>query len=366
MNSTPPLSIMARPAYKNASKNPYPSLLYEEMQRQGVSVAEFDARRLLTSHWDILHIHWPESLLETRNSLALAASAAKFLSLLFGIRKRGTKLIWTAHDLKPHDLVYPKVEPWFWNRSLALVDGVFALSASGLQTVRAAYPRLETVPGFVTPHGHYRGVYPNSVEATEARARLGVPANATVVTFFGQIRPYKNVPQLIDVVRQLSGTDIALFVCGRLSKRVELGEVIRQRTKFDPRIRLELRYIPIDEVQLYLKAADLLVFPYKDIFNSGSALLGLSFDRPILVPNRGALPELRAAVGADWVYTYDEALTPAILKDALDWAKRTPRPKTAPLGAYEWPHIAAATIKGYTEMKSSGHLEKPMAWSGLV
>jgi glycosyltransferase involved in cell wall biosynthesis len=111
-------------------------------------------------------------------------------------------------------------------------------------------------------------------------------------------------------------------------------------------VRLALEHVPDDDIQRYLRAADLVVLPFRDITNSGSALLALSFDRPVLVPALGAMGELQALAGADWVRTYDEDLTPDLLARALDWAVR--RPPGAPrLDALEWPEIARQTLSVY-------------------
>lgn len=334
---------MARPAFKNAKRNPYNFLLYSAMQRAGADVAEYSSRALMTSSWDVLHIHWPESLLETRSYRAARWSEIKYTFLLDYVRKRGTKVVWTVHDLKPHDLVFPALENRFWDAVLDRLDGVTALTHSGLDLALQRFPRLSRLPAFVIPHGHYRDQYPCGITRQQARERLGVPPSASVVTYFGQIRPYKNVPRLIECVRGC-GEDVRLFVCGRLSKRVDMEQDLRLAAGDDPRIRLLLEFIPDEEVQVYLTAADLLVFPYRDILNSGSALLGLSFDRPVLVPNRGAMQELQQAVGADWVRLYDGDLNTDVIRDALAWALTTQRPPRAPLEPFAWNVIARDTI----------------------
>ena len=343
---------MARPAFKNVKRNPYNFLLYSAIRQCGAEVAEYSSTSLLTSRWDILHLHWPESLLETGSRLSALWSEKKYLFLLDYIRKRDTQVVWTVHDLKPHDLVFPDLEHRFWDAVLDRIDGLTALTRSGLDLALQRFPQLAPLPAFVIPHGHYRGQYPSGITRQEARARLQVAADNPVITYFGQIRPYKNVPRLIECVRD--GDDrLDLFVCGRLSKRVDMETELRRAAGDDPRIHLLLQFIPDDEVQIYLAAADLLVFPYRDILNSGSALLGLSFDRPVLVPNRGAMMELQHAVGPDWVRVYDGDLDPNLLREALAWAITTPRPARAPLDAFDWPVIARQTIDAFASLRQS-------------
>ncbi len=230
---------------------------------------------------------------------------------------------------------------------------MIGLTRTGLDLAHERFPHLASRPSFVVPHGHYRGRYPNELSKPEARRRLGVDEGATVITYFGQIRPYKNVPRLIASVRALP-TPVTLFVCGRLSKRIDMGDDLAHAADGDPRIRLEPRFIADENVQLFLNAADLLVFPYRDILNSGSALLGLSFNRPILVPKLGAMAELQRAVGADWVRTYEGDLDAAILASALEWATPPAAARgEAPLAPFAWEAIARQTLAAFDEIAGS-------------
>jgi hypothetical protein len=96
------------------------------------------------------------------------------------------------------------------------------------------------------------------------------------------------------------------------------------------------------------------VLPYRDILNSGSALLALSLNRPVLVPRRGALAELQQQVGEAWVRCYDGDLTAETLVDAIAWARETPREPEAPLHAFAWPSIARAHQLAYRSLRRPG------------
>ena len=107
-------------------------------------------------------------------------------------------------------------------------------------------------------------------------------------------------------------------------------------------------HIPNDELQLYLKAADVVVLPFLDILTSGSAITALGFGRPVIVPAIGCLPELmdeRMAV------LYDPQAADG-LRQAL-MAARQRDLVAAGAAAYDharslaWDKIARQTLEAY-------------------
>jgi beta-1,4-mannosyltransferase len=347
------IKVLARPAFRGGEAKPYNLLLYSSLTKLGVQVREFRGYCVARERTDLLHIHWPESLIEAKNLVRAWLTAQEYRLSFRVARRRGIKIVWTIHDLVPHDVVYPGIELPFWQDFIDRADGVIALTQSGLNLARQRYARLGEVPAFVIPHGHFREVYPRTLSREQARQMLGISGSDFVLTFFGQIRPYKNVPRLIRAFRDLEDPQLRLFVCGRLSKRVDLGEEIQAAASADPRIRLVLRYIEANEIERYLMASDLVVLPYSEILNSGSAFLGLSFDRPILVPDAGALPELRRAVGKEWVRTYQGEIDACALQQAIIWARQCSRAPRAPLDEFNWERIGLKTLAAYQEIMRS-------------
>jgi beta-1,4-mannosyltransferase len=348
------LNVLARPAFRDRQKKPYNALLYSALSDLGVTVQEFGKGKILRGDVDVWHVHWPDSLIEIDNPISAWLTARQYCALLKVARHRGIKVIWTIHDLVPHDVVYPRLELPFWDNFIRRVDGVIALTRTGFEMARERYECLREVPAFVIPHGHFRQAYPRTISRDEARRVLGIPRSDFLIAFFGQLRPYKNVPRLITAFREFDDPAVHLFVCGRLSKRIDVQTDILAAAGRDPRVHLVLRYIEAEEIQIYLTAADLVVLPYAEILNSGSAILGLSFDRPILVPDLGALPELRQSVGKEWVQTYRGDIDARTLKEAVAWVKSCRRAPKAPLHEFEWKPIGEQTVAAYRAIVGSG------------
>jgi len=154
-------------------------------------------------------------------------------------------------------------------------------------------------PGRITviPFGINNSVPDTNLSAKEAKKRLGIHENHKTILFFGRIKPYKGLEYLVPAFQKLvrRHNDYRLIIAGQLempSERywesiqreiqqcVETGQII-------PRIE----FIPDSEIEVYFKAADVLVLPYKEIFQSGVIFLGYNFGLPVLAADVGSLNE---------------------------------------------------------------------------
>jgi glycosyltransferase involved in cell wall biosynthesis len=325
----------------------YTSLLYEAVEARGVTIEEITVGALLRRRYDIVHFHWPDWYLSPRPGPSMVFHASAMLVALAWARKRGARVVWTAHNLVPHERRSPRMSRWFYWAFTGLVDAVIVPTASGVDPMRRRFPRLAAAPTAVVPLGHLAGRYPDHGSRAVARAHLGLAPEGPVITYFGHIRPYKNVPGLVDRFRLLPDHDITLVVAGR-PLNDDVRAAVEAAAAGDPRVRLHLAYIDDEEVQHYMRGADLVVLPYAESSNSFVALLALSFDRPILAPDIGAFPELAAAVGTRWVRLYRDDLSGHALAVAVDAARRCPIDGARPdLTAFDWTSVGEQTVSAY-------------------
>jgi len=340
-----PLQVMALPAFEYAG-NPYVNQLYQEIDALGVKVSEFDPLRVALGSERVWHLHWPDYYLSDPGVARVLFRTSALLALMDLAHARRKKILWTVHNLAAHENLHPRIERRFWPAFIRRVDGTISLTPAGQAAAFRRFPELAAKPGFVIPHGHYRGLYADAITREAARPTLGVDAQAPMVLFFGAIRPYKNVPRLIEAFRRMQHPKAILVVAGKCGSERD-ASAVRAAGAGDPRIRLHLDFVAPSEVQRFMRAADLVVLPFRDILNSGSALLALSFGRPVLVPEKGAMAELRALAGPDWVMTYEGELTPAVIERGLAWAVHPHRTGAPELPGLEWTQIARSTISAY-------------------
>jgi glycosyltransferase involved in cell wall biosynthesis len=335
-----PLRILAYPkggAHGTAGR------LSAGLEARGAQVEDFTFLRALVRRFDVVHLHWPETHLRSSSWWRALGKHARLLALVLWLRARRTKVVWTLHNLEPHERDHRLSRFLFARWFPRACTHVIALTPTGLQLARARYPALRDKAAAVVPRGHYRDVYRAPPAAAEARARLGLAGDPFTMLFFGTIRPYKNVPALITAFRALPSADAQLVVAGQPMMGEQPARLV-ELAGADPRIRLCLRWIPDDEVPAFFGAADLVVLPFADVLNSASVLLALSLDRPVLAPRIGALPDIQRVVGSEWLLLYEGPLTAAHLARARAQVGRRDGPPAVDLSAFEWDAIVQRTL----------------------
>jgi len=148
----------------------------------------------------------------------------------------------------------------------------------------------------IIPFGINDATPRSAITREQARARIGVVADAKVILFFGNIAPYKGLEYLVDAFSDVAEAlpDCVLVIAGRVKSDEDYWNVIQRKISRLPvadRIVQRIEYIPEEEAELYFKAADVLILPYTYIFQSGVLFLGYSFGLPVIASDVASLRE---------------------------------------------------------------------------
>lgn len=293
--------------------------------------------------YTIFHLHWVYLFqLPWLSHPGRLIMQLYFMMCLWWLKLIGFKLVWTVHNVLPHS-------PQFVNDLAArrfLAKRANRIIVHSEATIRElAAKNISFAKAVVVPQGNY--AYPCSISRADARQELHLPTEAKVLLFFGRIEPYKNLSALLKSFEEISHSrnDVYLLIAGSCKDVRFVRHLATFQRKHGFKVQLHIHFIKDEKLQDYFMAADLAVFPFKEITTSATVMTALTFGIPVVAPRVGALLDIPERLGF-WYKSQDTGgLTNAITL-ALDDATLRQRGKAAKRYAaeYGWPEIAEQTI----------------------
>lgn len=293
---------------------------------------------------EILHL---QSFISPRKDLALLG-----LGRLLGMR-----LVITVHNILPHEVRRGERQLYFCYYRLA--DALILHSEINRRELLALLPGLAPERVYSIPHGNYASFRDLELDQQEARLRLGLPRQKRIVLFLGAIRPYKGLDLFLQLVKPVRAACPEAFfvVAGPLlrGEQVEYERQIEALGLESEELKIQFAYLSCEETVAYVCASDLVVLPYRQIYQSGVLFLAYSFGRPVLATRVGSFPETIEEGRSGWLVEKEDV---AGMAEALIDLLRQPERLVA-AGAharrladeqYNWSGIAARTAQVYAEV----------------
>jgi glycosyltransferase involved in cell wall biosynthesis len=158
-------------------------------------------------------------------------------------------------------------------------------------------PRTDPATVVLSPHPVYDFGAPGRPrpDRAQARAQLGLPADARLVLFFGFIKPYKGVTHLIEaapLLKQRFGDGLRVLVVGDIYGERQPYFDLVARLGVGDMLTIVDGFVPDETVEAYFCAADLVVLPYVSATQSGIVQIAYNYDKPVVTTNVGGLPEV--------------------------------------------------------------------------
>ena len=275
--------------------SPYTECFYAAVEAIGVEVVD----GTMSGGWlvqnvrrgDWVHLHWPSfEYSGSPGAMRQLLAFARFMLLLLLARVRGARIAWTAHNLMPHDRArVAGLDALARHAVVAFSDVVLVHGEQARDVLARRFPATRA-KAIVIPHGNWIDHYPRTSNRATARSALGLVPDAWVYAFVGLCKPYKNLERLVHAFRS-TGRDAILVIAGKFPDSSYLKRV-RDAADGDPRIRILAGYVPDEQLGHYLVASDCVVAPYREILTSGTAMLAMSFGRPVVSLASGFLLEV--------------------------------------------------------------------------
>jgi D-inositol-3-phosphate glycosyltransferase len=215
--------------------------------------------------------------------------------LLLYYKLLGKKIVFTAHNVNraERDGVDSR-----WNRftlhvQYRLVDHIF-VHTKGMKDQLGSSFGISQSKVTVIPFGSGGMVPTSRLTPAEAKQQLGLGEGKRTVLFFGRIARYKGLDLLVDAFERVGAHDQSyrLIIAGEpMPEWAQHWDEVHDTVKSSPvreQVIEEIRRIADDEMEIYFKAADVLVLPYRQIFQSGVLFMSHSFGLPVIATDLDA------------------------------------------------------------------------------
>ena len=210
------------------------------------------------------------------------------------LNKKNIPIVLTVHEAYPQ--IIEEGDLQLFTDAYVYADHIVVLTEDALSDLRNAGISL---PISVIPHGHYHTMNKNKVDDRKARAivskHLSIQIGDTtrVVLFFGFIRDYKGLLYLIRaapyVLKKIPET---LFIA---AGSLELAEKPLQYQDEIQKLGLEEKFLLFGNYvkdyilfESFYKAADVVVYPYVGISQSGTMFTAMGMKRPVIISQLGS------------------------------------------------------------------------------
>jgi len=147
----------------------------------------------------------------------------------------------------------------------------------------------------IVPHGNFTPFINVQYDKEKSKEQLGIPNNRRILLFFGMIKKVKGLEVLLSALKGVikQNPDILLVIAGKpWENDFSAYQKIIDENNLSEYILLHAKFIPQEDVEHYYCASDLVVLPYKKIYQSGVLMMALSYERPVLVSDLPPLKEI--------------------------------------------------------------------------
>lgn len=276
--------------------NPYNEILSDSIENHYESVLNLRIRNVPdVKKGDIVHIHWIHNYYQNKKGgISFIKYTLMMLTLSYW-RKKGVKVGWTVHNLLPHSYDSREKEIHIRSKVIEKMDFLVMHSEEVKNDFVKMYGSKFMDKINVIPHPHYRNYYREKIENTSNF--ISDDENLTLL-FFGSVKKYKGVVELIQAVKKSTNVTIQLRILGKCED-ADLEKKIKDEIENVNNIYFKNIFLEDEDLIPEIQKADFIVLPYKEITTSGSVVLAASLQKKIIGKDA---PYIRSIYGSSAIY----------------------------------------------------------------
>lgn len=225
-----------------------------------------------TEKYDILHIQW----------FILSPIDYFFLSKIK--KKYDIELIQTVHDIYPFKQYF--FDKYFFDKCYRKCDWLVLQTKHAYDEFVTLFPDLKSRVSMI-PHGDFNS-YAHPIDKDKAREYLKIDKSKKVLLFYGQIKKVKGIKTAIYALNKIKDSvdNILFVIAGKdLDDSVSNYADYIKECGLDKYLKVVNSFIPDDEEKYYFSAADAVVLPYTEIYQSGVIQVAMAYKKTIFASN---------------------------------------------------------------------------------
>ncbi len=264
-------------------ENSYQRLMYAGLEANGIKILSTPpafAMIRLVRRVDWLHLNWPDRIYDSKIAQKREKKYEKFINVLSSLKCRGVKIIWTMHNEVPHDTADIAFHEMV-SREIAKLSDIIHVHFPEACTLLTEKYDVRPEKIHLMPHGVYEDCYGEKLPKAEARKQLGLPEDGLIILNLGNLKWYKGIDKAIEAFNESHDSSLYLLIAGKPTDN-KMKNFLRASCEKQPRIILKQGKIRDKHISLFLSAADVFIFPTSRFFTSGSVLLALTYNLPVI------------------------------------------------------------------------------------
>ena len=204
----------------------------------------------------------------------------------------GKRIVYTAHNVLPHDADTVRNRIVYWIVYRVLADAIVVHGQAIKERLVEEFD-VDTDRVHAVAHGTYHPHDSRNVTKQSAREKLNIRPHERVLLCFGLQRYYKGTHFVIEALSKYRAKNITLLVRGHAPERSYQDLIQRMVQAHRGEVKFDAQFgaVPDDEMELLFKAADIVLLPYLEGSQSGIKFMAYAYGRPVLASSIGSLRE---------------------------------------------------------------------------
>lgn len=236
---------------------------------------------------DVIHLHF------------FGFTSLEYVNLLLSKVFFGFKTVATVHDVESFEK-YAKSNNSKnnYNKFFKLLDGIIVHTEYAKNELCKYVNNDFYVSNFINTiyasDLDYSNLENNSIEKKLARNKINLPVDREIILFFGQIKKVKGLDILLKALAyvKVQKPNILLVVAGKVWKdKFDIYQDIITKYNLEKNVDVRIGFVKTKDVKYYFSATDLIVLPYRKIYNSGVLIRAMSFATPVVASDFGPFKE---------------------------------------------------------------------------